>query len=80
MEDYTLRISEKNSKALALLNYLKTLDFVELSKTTDWFDELSPEQKQSIDRGLDDLKNGRVHSDTDVRKSVRERILNAKKG
>tara|TARA_R110001592_G_scaffold178589_1_gene419715 strand:+ start:1213 stop:1455 length:243 start_codon:yes stop_codon:yes gene_type:complete len=80
MEDYTLRISENNSKALALLNYLKTLDFVELSKTTDWWDEISTENKQSIERGLDDLKNNRVHSDEDVRKSVRERILNAKKG
>lgn len=80
MEDYTLRISENNSKALALLNYLKTLDFVELTKTVDWYDELTIEQKQAIEMGLDDLKNGRVHSDEDVRKSVRERILNAKKG
>jgi hypothetical protein len=79
MENYTLRISEKNSKALALLNYLKTLDFVELSKNTDWWDEISTENKASIERGLDDLKNGRVHSDEDVRKRVRERILNAKK-
>jgi hypothetical protein len=80
MEDYILRISENNSKALALLNYLKTLDFVELSKTADWWDETSVEHKASIERGLDDLKNGRVHSDEDVSKSVRERILAAKKG
>ena len=80
MEDYTLRISENNSKASALLTYLKTLDFVELSKTTDWWDEISIENKASIERGLDNLKNGKVHSDEDVRKSVRERILNAKKG
>lgn len=80
MEDYTLRIPEKNSKALALLNYLKTLDFVELTKSADWWDELSEDNKASIERGLDDLNNNRVHSDEDVRKSVRERILKAKKG
>jgi hypothetical protein len=80
MEDYTLRISENNSKASALLTYLKTLDFVELSKTTDWGDDISIENKASIERGLDDLKKGRVHADEDVRKSVRARILNAKKG
>ena len=80
MEDYTLRISEKNSKAIALLNYLKTLDFVELSKTTDWWDEISTDNKASIERGLDDLKNGNIHTDKDVRENVRQRILNAKKG
>lgn len=78
MADYTLKLSEKNAKALALLNYIKTLDFVELTKTTDWYDELTAENKASIDRGLDDLKNNRIHSDEEVRKSVRERILNAK--
>lgn len=79
MENYTLRISEKNAKALALLNYLKTLDFVELTKTTDWWNEISEQNKASIERGLDDLDNGRVHTDEEVRKSVRQRILNAKK-
>ncbi|MDT8411369.1 MAG: hypothetical protein RQ875_02810 [Vicingaceae bacterium] len=81
MADYTLKISEKNAKAIALINYLKTLDFVELtkSKSVDWWDELSEENKASIERGLDDLNNNRVHSDEEVRKIVRERILKAKK-
>ena len=56
------------------------LDFVELTKSVDWWDELSEDNKASIERGLDDLNNNRVHSDEDVRKSVRERILKAKKG
>ena len=80
MEDYTLRISESDSKALALINYLKTLDFIELTKTTDWWDEMTSENQASIQRGLDDLENGRVHSDEDIRESVRQRILNTKKG
>ncbi len=80
MQNYTIKISEKNAKAKALIQYLKTLEFVELTKTSDWWDELGAESKASIERGLDDLKNDRVHNDQDVRNSVRERILKAKKG
>jgi len=79
MQEYTLSISENNSKALALLNYLKTLDFVSITKTTDWFEELSQEQKEAIDKGLEDIENGNVHKDKDVRKSIHQRILNAQK-
>ena len=80
MQNYTIKISEKNAKAKALIQYLKTLEFVELTKTGDWWDEIGAESKASIERGLDDLKNDRVHSDQDVRNSIRERILKAKKG
>ena len=79
MQDYTLTISEKSNKALALINYLRTLDFVEITKTTDWWDELSQENKNAIQQGIDDLDNGYVHTDEDVRKNIRQRILNAKK-
>ncbi len=77
MQDYTLTISEKNSKAVALLNYLKTLDFIEISKTVDWWDELSQENKKAINKGLKDLENGNTHTDEEVRKSIHQRILNA---
>lgn len=80
MQNYTIKISENNAKAKALIQYLKTLDFVELTKINDWWDELGAESKASIERGLDDLKNDRVHNDQDVRNSIRERILKAKKG
>lgn len=80
MQNYTLKISEKNDKTIALINFLKSLDFVELTKANDWWDELGTESKASIERGIDDLKNDRVHSDQDVRNSIRQRILNAKKG
>lgn len=80
MQNYTIKISEKNAKAMALISYLKTLEFVELKKTGDWWDELGAEGKASVERGLNDFKNGRVHNDQDVRNSVRERIFKAKKG
>jgi predicted transcriptional regulator len=67
-----MKTSKKDSKS-------KTLDFIELKESTDWWNELNDENKASIERGLEDLKNGRVHSDEDVRKSVRDYISKAKK-
>ncbi len=75
MQDYTLRIPDSNTKAATLLNYLKTLDFIEITKVTDWYEELEQEGKHAINKGLDDLKNDNIHSDISVRKSIHERIL-----
>ena len=76
MHDYTLRLTDSD-KAIALLNYLKTLDFVEISKTNDWWDDLSEKSKENIQLGLDDLEIDNTHSDEDVRKSIHKRILSA---
>ena len=78
MNSYSIKILEKDSKAIALINYLKTLDFVEVVEEKDWWDGLGIESKATIERGLDDLKNNNVHKDQDVRNSIREKILNAK--
>ena len=77
MQNYTLSVPENSNKALALLNYLKTLDFIKISKSVDWWDELSQENINAINRGLDDLENGNTHTDEDVRKKIHQRILNA---
>ena len=79
MQNYTLKITEKNAKTAALIKYLKTLDFIEISKSLDWWNELGEESKASIERGLDDLKKGEVHSDQDVRNLIRKRILRGDK-
>lgn len=72
MADYTLKISEKNAKAIALINYLKTLDFVELtkSKSVDWWDELSEENKASVERGIKQADEGKLISNEDARKRI----------
>jgi len=76
MQNYTIRIKKNSNKTLALINYLKTLDFIEITKAEDWFDELSQEQIKNIKQGLDDLENNNTHSDEDVRKRIHQRILN----
>ena len=77
MQDYILKLSENNSKALALLNYLKTPDFIEITKTNDWYDDLNYEQKESIDKGIKYLGNGNTYSDEDVREYAHAHILKA---
>lgn len=79
MQDYTLTVSENNKKTSALIKYLQTLDFIKITKTTDWWDELSTVDKKNIQQGLDDFENNNIHSDKDVKKSIKKRILNAEK-
>ena len=80
MTEYKLYLPEDNPNAKALLAYLKTLDFAKVSAPNDWYEDLSDENKEAINQGLTDLKNGNVHADEDVRMSVKERILKARKG
>jgi len=70
MQNYTLTIQENNSKALALLDYLKSIDFVKISKTTDWWDTLTEEQQGNINKGIEQLDNGEGIAHKDIRKNV----------
>lgn len=74
---FTLDIDISNNKALAFIEYIKSLDFIEISKTTDWYDELNFKQKESINKGIEDLENGNTYADEDVRKDIHQRITNA---
>ena len=38
------------------------------SKTSDWWDEISIAEKESINRGLKDISEGKVHSHESVKK------------
>lgn len=38
------------------------------SETSDWWDTLTEAEKESIDRGLDDIENGRTVPHSEVRK------------
>lgn len=67
----TINDSERLKAVLTLLNAN--------DENTDWYDGLSNNNKKDIEAGLVDLEKGNVHSDEDVRASVRKRILAAKK-
>ena len=55
----TFHIDDSNSKAKALLEYLRTLEFVEEDQD-DWGKEISQELESSILQGLKDEKDGKV--------------------
>ncbi len=40
----------------------------EYAKSSDWWDELSINEKKSIKRGLHDIEKGRIHSHESVKK------------
>ena len=46
----------------------------EYSKTPDWWDEISTEDKESIKRGLMDIEEGRIHSH-ETAKRIYEKYL-----
>lgn len=63
-----------NNKAEFLMELLRSLKFVKVKKTGDWYDELSEEAKKSIDEGLDDIKNGRVYPHDEVMAEARKKL------
>ena len=58
---------------IARLNDSKTIEKLkqfreEYSKSSDWWDEISITEKESIERGLKDIENGKVHSHDSAKK------------
>jgi len=74
MQEYSLRIPNDDAKAIALINYLETLDFVQLKKATDWWDDLSKDNQTSIHRGLKDIEKGNTFSHEEVSSAIKKRI------
>ena len=70
MQNYTLTISENSNKAMALLDYLKSIDFVKISKSDDWWDTITAEQQESINNSVELLDNGEGITHNNVRKNV----------
>ena len=69
-----LVINVKDNKLSFFLELIKNFDFITVEDTGDWYSLLSTEEKQSIDKGLDDIKNGRVKPHAEVMESVKAKI------
>lgn len=54
------------------------VDYLLFKKEKDWAENLSEEEKNSIEQGLDDIKNGRVHSHESVMDEISEYIKSRK--
>ncbi len=68
----TLNIDLSNTKALALLNYIKTLDFISFEEEI----KLTEEQKQFIDIGIEAIKQGKIYKHEDVIAETKKRYPN----
>ncbi|WP_296619031.1 hypothetical protein [Marivirga sp.] len=56
----------QNLKDIETLNFLKVLKDSAI-KNQDWFHDLSQEEKEGIERGLQDIKNGKTLSHEDMK-------------
>ena len=64
---------------IARLNDSSVIEKIKLihddySKSVDWWDEISSNEKESIERGLKDISEGKVHSHQTAKK-IYERYL-----
>jgi len=55
---------------------LDSIDNLLLESKKDWWDTISEAEKKAIDRGLDDIKNGRVVSHERVMKEMDKKFKN----
>lgn len=72
-----MRISSRESEKLEIIKWvtelkdettLERLKALKKSKNKDWWDEITQAEKESIERGLADIKAGRVTSHKEVKK------------
>jgi len=76
MTEFTVQIPEGQINFFK--NLINNLGYNYLNTPTDWYDDLTTEQKDSIKRGRADMKAGRVTSHEDVKKEIRQMIESKK--
>lgn len=72
---HTFHIDDSNGKAKALMDFLRTLEFVQ-EDTEDWGEHVSEELEASIVRGLSDEKKGNVVSHETIMLELRNEFPN----
>jgi hypothetical protein len=51
-----------------LIDLIKNIVDIPNSSKSDWWDQITPDEKESINRGLDDLQQGKVIPHDQIRK------------
>ncbi|WP_396140104.1 hypothetical protein [Flavobacterium sp.] len=74
-----LTINIKNNKYSFFLELLKSMDFVSIADNEDWYETLSANDKKSIQKGIEDIENGRIHSHEEVMALTKKKIADLKK-
>ncbi|WP_291100968.1 MULTISPECIES: hypothetical protein [unclassified Flavobacterium] len=76
MKQITVNI--KDNKYNFFLELLKSMEFVSIVDEEDWHENLSVNEKKTIQRGIKDLENGRIHSHEEVMAISKRRIADLK--
>jgi hypothetical protein len=76
MKKITINIEE--NKYSFFLELIKSMDFVSIENESDWFENLSFLEKKNIQKGIDDIENGRIFSHNDVMNLAKKRIAELK--
>lgn len=72
MKQLTINITD--NKYSFFLELLKSMDFISIVDNEDWYENLSQNEKNLIQKGIDDIENGQVHSHEDVMTLANKRI------
>ncbi|KGO85002.1 hypothetical protein Q765_18480 [Flavobacterium rivuli WB 3.3-2 = DSM 21788] len=73
-----LVINVKDNKLSFFLELIRNFDFITVEDNADWYSSLSVSQKQSIEKGLEDLRNGKTRTNAEVMDSVKTKIQSLK--
>jgi predicted transcriptional regulator len=76
MKQLTVNIEE--NKYSFFLELIKSMDFISIENDVDWYETLSLSAKKNIEKGLEDIENGKIHSHDDVMKTAKKRITELK--
>ncbi|NVK65229.1 MAG: hypothetical protein HWE22_11620 [Flavobacteriales bacterium] len=70
---HTFHIDGSDSKAKALMEYLRTLEFVK-EGNSDWADDLPVDVKNEIQEAIEQADNGKTIAHTQVKEKHRQRF------
>lgn len=72
MKKITINIEE--NKYSFFLELIKSMNFVSIENEEDWYENLSFSEKKNIQKGIDDIENGRIYSHNEVMTFAKKRI------
>lgn len=76
MRKITINIEE--NKYSFFLELIKSMDFISIENEEDWYENLSFSEKKNIQKGIDDIENGRTFSHNEVMTLAKKRIAGLK--
>ena len=74
------KVEQKKIQLISMITRLYNIDLLQqiehllLSSEKDWWHSISDAEKQAIDIGLEDIKNGHIISNEQMNKEINERF------